>query len=429
MDDNLKSVGDLVNEALAQDNDPTIKEGVQTEVEVKEDPIETPAPDPIVPSTGTDALEAPHIPQEVVADTPVNGSPVIEEVDISSQLEQTFPGRGFKTWDDVKNSNINDKILESEKSNSRIKELEELNNDYSNKLNQKLNPWANQEMAELNEFVKETGITDTSLFSTLKGADLKSMEARRILEINMSKDNPNLSQRQIQEYIDDNYNQIKQDFSHVDDEDERRIKEDAQDRAIRRGETNLEIDANKARTELIGLQGKIKSVDLAADLESNQKAHQEKVEALTKEWTPHINQSIQELRQFKIEIDNNGEGKELAKFEIPADKLPVYANQAMQWAVNNDIDPATNDGRSQVNEFMANIALIDNRNQIIQKTYNAARSDMELELEKEISNPTGDTLPPNPDQSPSRDPKPKTVGDLEEEAYLGAMKQIDTGNY
>ena len=78
---------------------------------------------------------------------------------------------------------------------------------------------------------------------------------------------------------------------------------------------------------------------------------------------------------------------------------------------------------------MANLILIDHSPQIIQKTYNAARANMELETEREISNPTGDTIPPTGDQSAQVPQQPKTAAEHETAAFEGSMRQIDEGDY
>lgn len=434
MDENLQSVGDLVKEALETSGDTSIKEGIKSQAELDAEqaaakPAEETIKEPVIPQEGLKSPDAPLVQGQtpVLPGDKVEGvAPVVPVTPEPSTFEITWKEKfGDQSVDDVKAEMAKSKGFEE-----RTVELQKLYDDSSAKLSQKLDPWATPEMAELNQFVKETGISDTGLFKTLKGADLHSMEARKIMEINMAKDNPNLSQRDIQEYIDDNYNQVKENFDHIDDDDDRKRKEDDQDRAIRRGKTNLEIDANKARTILIDLQDKIKPVDLAAQAEATQKEYEEKVQKATEGWTPHIAKSIEGLRQYKIEIPGeNGQTQELASFEVPADHLKVYGNQAMQFAVNQGLDPNSVEGQTEVNRFIANMIIIDHKDQIVQKAVTAARAGMELEVEREISNPTGDKLPVNSDQTPVHDPKPKTTEDHEEEAFAGAMKQLDEGEY
>jgi hypothetical protein len=426
MDENLQSVGDLVSEALSQGGDSGIKEGVQTQqqLDVENAQVETPKEPvaPVIPvlQDGVKSTEAPTntpAPQVGVAGDKIvspAAAPVEPETPVVPVIDPA----------------MQTKLDEYETMKTRNTELETLNQDYAGKLKQKIDPWANQEIAELNQFVKETGLNDSGLFNKLKGADLQNMESKNVLEIQMQKDNPNLTQGEIKGYIERKYNQSSKNFDHIIDDDERRISEEAYKHNQDQSATDMKIDANKARTELIGLQDKIKPVDLGADLENRQREHKESVDKMTNDWSPHIAKAVDELRQFPIEVPGaDGVNKKLASFEVPADKLTVYRQQAMQFAINNGIEASNLEGQKAVNQFMANLVMIEHKDQIIQKTVNATRADMELEVEKEISNPTGDKLPITPGQGASGERQPKTAGDHEEEAFNAAEKQIMDGDY
>jgi hypothetical protein len=433
-DENLKGVGDLVKEALESSGDTAIKEGVESQAELDaKAPGGNQQPEQNqIPPTNDPVYKAPEPPAAGQAPPVGNAGDKIE-----GQAPPTPATPEVNPWDTKWSENFKDQSIEDVKKTigesatqkARIKELEDLNNDYSGKLNQKLDPFANPEIAELNQFVKETGINDSSLFKTLKNTNLAEANPQRVLEIQMKKDNPDLSSAEIKGYIDRRYNVGAKNFDHIIDEDDKRIAEETYKNSQSQSEVDMKMDANKARTELFGIQEKIKPVDLRAEMEQNQKVHQENVRKAQENWSPHINESIEELRQYKIGVSEKGENKELAQFEVPADKLQVYSNQAMQFAVNNGLDPASAEGKSQVNKFVANLVLIDHGPQIIQKTYNAARAGMEVEVDREISNPTGETIPPTGDQAAHIPQKPKTADEHENAAYEGAMNQIETGDY
>lgn len=443
----VDTVTEMVNESLKAGGQEDIKTGVVTQVQLDADkaaeekppgekPVET---TPVTPAKKVKPTETDVPPGSVNAgspaqpgDTVINtnkpeGEGTTDPKGIEAQLEEAFPGKGYKSFEDVKKAGIADRDFAS-KSEQKIKDLERSNEETNKKLNLKLNPYANDSISELNNFTKETGIFDPVLFSKLKGADLKKMDAFEVLRIKTAKDNPDLTAKEIEIHINGKYNLNAKDFSHIEDDVDRKEAETRHKTVIENSIIDMKISANAARTELVGLQEKIKPVDLAAEIAASDQAGQEKVRKLSEIWQPHLASAVEELREFKIETaGENGESQSYGTFNVPDENLNVYKEAAMNYAINTGL---ANDetGKQAMNKFISDMVMIDFGPQIIGIAVGAAKVQAKDEFQQEASNASGTSLPKSPSGSPA-DIKPKTAEEHDDEVAQQAIDILERGDY
>ena len=119
----------------------------------------------------------------------------------SAMLNEMF-GEQFKTVEDAKKANIPASLQELETLRQKTKELE-------TKLQAKpKTQFVNEDIAKLNEFIRETGIRDVGVFNKLNATDVANMNDIDALVFQHIIDNPALASKepQVRRYIETKYN-------------------------------------------------------------------------------------------------------------------------------------------------------------------------------------------------------------------------------
>lgn len=427
-------LADIINDDLPADvagiNDDPPKEPEPAPAPKAADPAPAPKPEPTPAPLEEEPIISADAPIGVIIDpvpdpapAPAPGDPAPAPADIVKYtLEEIFPGMDYKDLDQVQKAKVVEAIQGRTKLSGDIELLTTKNTELTEKLSTKLNPYANSDIAELNAFTRETGNYNPNLFNKLKSADLEAMDPVDVMVLKLEANNSSgVSSDELKRHIKIKYNLLEKDFSGEVDEDEKLRKVNANREEIKNNLVGLRIESDAARQEMIELKSKIKTVDLQEQQNALISSTQEARKTAAQEWLPHVDSSINGLRQYPVEY-TIGEKAMKVDFEIPAEKLEFYKQQATTFAVNSGIKPDA-EGQKVIGGIIESYIRSDFHNQMVSKAVNAALSTKGEKLEEEFNNPSGDKLPPNPSQT-IPEPTPKTSEDFESDAFEATMSHL-----
>lgn len=341
--------------------------GVKTEP-VKTDPIKT---DPIK----TDPVKTDPIKTEVSDPEAVR----------AGILNEMF-GDQYKTVEDVKKANIPASLKERDELRQRVTELDAL---------VKAKPkhqFANDDIAKMNEFVRETGIKDASVFNKLNAADLANMSDIDVLSLNHVIGNPRLAGENPQEirgYFERKYNVDKAKVEAG----------EMTEQELKYNQMDMQAEADKARVKLLELKGKIKMPEVVADEAVNSKKWTPEVETQQKTVWSKVNEKMGE--EFaKIPIVLKGAKEPIINFVLPEETKKSMLQNALDYAISNQME--VNEANIQsIGSAMYSDILFTHRDEIYHAIFERARSMTEEEILKVYHNPSKK----NSDTPPSGDRK------------------------
>lgn len=360
---------------------------------------------------------------------PVEPAPQTQEPEVPKySLSEIFPNASIESLEQLREQFGEDNILERAK---QAAELAQKNQELLEKANTNLKPWANDEIAELNEFTKATGKYDPTLFKVLKHSDIDSMDAVDVLVLEKQATNtdPTLTQQDIRRYVERKHGLTPRPYTgDPDDTEAKEAHERSENQRIQDAKIDLRIEAGEAKAKLQELKGHIKPVDLAAAQEAAINQQKEKIAEATKVWAPQIAEVSGKLRKFPVEYTGADGQPSTVEFDIPQEKLDVYKQQALEVVVSNNI-PLDENGQQVVTSIMRSYAIVDYFPQMTAKAVNAAIAATTRKLDEEVSNPSGTKLPADPSGAAPAS-MPKTGDDLMDEAFkaqMGLMNQKGGG--
>ena len=243
----------------------------------------------------------------------------------AAMLNEMF-GEQFKTVEDVKKANIPVALQELATLRQKNQELDTLV-----KAKPKHN-FANDDIAKMNEFVRETGITDVSVFNRINEvADIANMSDMDAVMLQHIIDNPRSARKDPQEvrkYIEMRY---KVDPAKVESGD---LTQDE----LNYNTMELEAQADKAKVKLQELKGKIKMPEIPKEeMPLGNTKWAPEVETVKKaEWNV-VNTEM--YNQFaKLPIYPKGAKEPIVNFELPEEAKSKIMGNAIDYIVSNQLE-------------------------------------------------------------------------------------------
>ena len=282
-------------------------------------------------------------------------------------------GDQFKTVEDFKKANIPASLQELVTLRQKNQELDAL---------VKAKPkhqFANDDIAKMNEFVRETGIKDVTVFNKLNAADLANMSDIDALSLYHVIENPRLaseSPQEIRGYFERKYNVDKAKVEAG----------ELTEQELKYNQMDLQIEAEKAKGKLLELKGKIKMPEPVAE-----------EAAISKKWTPEIEtkqksvwSSVNEKmgEEFaKIPIVLKGAKEPIVNFVLPEETRKSILQNALDYVVSNQLEVNEDNVKSVAGAMYSDI-LFTHREDIYHAIFERARSLTEEEILKVYHNPS-----------------------------------------
>ena len=290
----------------------------------------------------------------------------------TAMLNEMF-GEQFKTVEDFKKANIPAQLQERETLRQRNLELE---------TQAKAKPkhhYASDDIAKFDEFARQTGIKDATIFNKLNASDVANMDAMDALILERVIDDPSLAGKEPQ---------VRRTL-------ERRFNVDS--RKVESGElTQEELDDNllevnsearKAKTKLQDLKGKIKMPEIQEELPPETKTKwTPEIEKVQKDgWTEATKAMVKEYEKIPIPID--GSDKPIIDFVLPEETRKLLMDKYPALAVGNQMEANNANVKSAAIQIYSE-AILSNFGKIIKAVSERVRSLTEEEYLREYSNPS-----------------------------------------
>lgn len=257
------------------------------------------------------------------ADPPKIDVPDPEAI-IAAKLNETF-GERFKSWEDLKNANIPEALQERETLRQKNLELE---------TQLKAKPktqFVNEDIAKLNEFIRETGIKDVGIFNRLNATDVANMNDIDALVFQHIIENPSLAGKepQVRRYIETKYNV---DASKVETGDL----------------TQDELDINLIGVTSEGARAKAKIQELKGKIKMPEPTKDDIPEGERAKWTPE--EATQQKASWErvsskigekfstIAIPVKGGTGPIINFAIPEESKKAVLKTVSDYVMNNQME-------------------------------------------------------------------------------------------
>lgn len=161
------------------------------------------------------------------------------------------------------------------------------------------NPFADERVKEINDFVKK-GKGDLQAYITYKTSNFKDMEELDLVRMQTKEEYPNLSDEQIDGYLRDKYSLDEDEYS---------------ENQVSNGKTRLLMDGEKARKQYLNRQQ-----ELDADLEKTPEPQGQENQGPSEEEIKQFNQKVDE--NFKDALNFNELGFKYHVKDEVAQKIP-----------------------------------------------------------------------------------------------------------
>ena len=267
----------------------------------------------------------------------------------------------------------------------------------------------------MNEFVRETGLTDVNIFNKLNLADLSNMSDIDVLSLNHVIENPRLageSPNEIRGYFERKYSldPAKIDKKQVEAGELTQEEFETNKREYKYNQMDLQSEAEKVKTKLSGLKEKIKMPEPPADEPESDKKWTPEIEAKHKTVWSEVNEKMGEtFSTIPIVLE---EGKDpIVNFVLPEDAKKSILDNALDYVVSNQMEASEANIGSVANAMYSDI-LFSNRHKIYHAIFERARSMTEEEILKVYHNPS----PKNADVAPGAE----TPDQIEEQRQKAA---------
>jgi hypothetical protein len=291
----------------------------------------------------------------------------------AAMLNEMF-GEQFKSVEDVKKANIPASLQELETLRQKTKELE-------TQLQVKpKTQFVNEDIAKLNEFIRETGIKDVGIFNRLNVTEVANMSDIDALVFQHIIDNPSLSSKepQVRRYIETRYNV---DSSKVESGD---LTQEELDINL----IGVATEGAKAKAKLLDLKGKIKMPEPTPDETSGEgkKKWTPQIEADQKASWSVVNTKIGE-KFGTLGIPIKGSEKPVINFAVPEETRNRAMRNAVDFMLNNQMEVNEANVKS-VAQMAYQDLILSNLDQIVHAVFEHARSMKEEEYLKLYHNPS-----------------------------------------
>jgi hypothetical protein len=320
----------------------------------------------------------------------------------AAMLNEMF-GEQFKTVEDVKKANISASLHE-------LATLRQKNQELETQVKAKpKHAFVNENVAKMNEFIRETKIEDVGVFNKINATDVANMDSMDALVLQHIIENPSLAGKepQVRRYFETKYN--------VDSN-----KVDAGDLTQDELEINLvgvTSDGTKAKAKLMELKSKIKMPEVPAEeTPSGKSKWAPEVETQQKAIWETVNSKMGE--EFaKIPIRIKGSTEPIVNFSIPEESKKAVLKTALDYAVSNQMEVNEANVKAVANMMYSELILA-NLDQITHAVFERARSMNEAEALKLYHNPSGKN-----NDNPDKTGEPESDEAKREKAYRGELER------
>jgi hypothetical protein len=331
----------------------------------------------------------------------------------TAMLNEMF-GEQYKTVEDVKNAKIPDALKE-------LVTLRQKNQELSDSLAKKpKHAFASDDIAKFNEFARETGIKDASVFNKINVTDVANMSDMDALVMQHIIDNPSLAgqEPQVRRYLERRYDvdSSKIDHKKVDSGD---MTQDEYDENKLEYDTNLigvTSEAGKAKAKLQELKAKIKMPETTVDEPDKSKKWTPEVEAKQKDTWGKVNTEM--YGQFKtLPIRLKGAKEPIVNFVLPEEAQSAMLANATDYAISNQME-VNQENVTAIAKAMYSDIRDTYFEDILHAVFERARTVTEKEMLEVYHNPSSK----NTDAPPAGD-KPLTAAEKAEKAAQAEMKR------
>ena len=251
----------------------------------------------------------------------------------------------------------------SEKTDGKFKNYDELTAALSEQSTTEKNPFANEQMARLNEYVSKGGKMED--FFRTQVANYEDMDTTSLVKNYMRFQNPDLDNEDIDLLYADTYKL---------DEDEYTDKE------IKLSNIKLKQKSAEAKRELMKFQAE------NALPEAAQEAEQEAAttEANKKEWAKNVNKSLETFKDVEFSLNDKGD-----KYTFAVnDKTMKYVKDTTLNLPDFWKRYVNEDGTENVSKLAREMAILDNVDSIVRNAYTQGKSGGKEDVIKDIKNPS-----------------------------------------
>ena len=353
--------------------------------------------DPKLPDTPPAPPAPPPAPLKEEKPQPPKSPDAPPQTDI---LKEIFGDR-FKTVDEVKQANIVGQLEE-------LQNLRQVKTDLESKLAVKPKTnFADDEVALYNEFVRETGIKNYSVFSKINTVDIANMDPMDALIAKTILATPSLAgkEEQIRKHFEKKYN--------VDPESV-----DESELAVNK--IGLESDANSAKKELQTLKDKLKVPEPQPEPEKPKVPTPEEKAELQKGWTKVGDEASKMLAKLNVPI--KGAKDPLLSYELSEDEIKDTRKAIIDYAVENHMELNENNVKV-ISSLVYNQLMLNKLPDIVHSVFEKARQMTEKDVHAMYENPSpqrNNDQPPTPPQQQITD-KEKLAQDIYE-AEMGGLR-------
>jgi hypothetical protein len=275
----------------------------------------------------------------------------------------------YKSIADLKAAKLPDTLKEYSGLKTKISE-------YETKLQEKNNPFFNEQMAKMNILAKETKIDNLNFLSKLIATDFEKADAKTFLKLQMILDNPELASK---EAIVDRLIDKKYDFAAI--ENNRDLDDEEKESEKELLQVQMDMEAAKSKTKFADLSKKA-VMPKAEEVEAAAIAASEQAR---KGWNPVVDK-IAELSLTKIKIPAGGV---TVDFDVPKETLEIVKKLALDFASKSFKGELTQENAAQVIDYMTGAVKLANEAKIYKAVMKHARSMSETEWIREANNPAG----------------------------------------
>ena len=339
--------------------------------------VEPPAGEP--PKTEPPKTEPPK------AETPKPDVPNPEAIR-AAMLNEMF-GEQFKTVEDVKKANIPAALQELVTLRQKNQELDTL---------VKAKPkhhFANDDIAKMNEFVRETGIKDVNIFNRINEvADIANMPDMDALILQHIINNPRFASRKPQElraYFETKYGvaDLTVEEKRLADGDITQEEFDQIKRKSEFGKIELETDAEAVKAKLAELKGKIKMPEIPKEeMLSGSTKWTPEVETVKKAEWEQVNAAMG--KEFsRIPIYMKGSKEPIINFDIPEENKSKILKNALDYVISNQLEATRENIESVAISMLREIKDIHSAD-IYQAIFERGRTIAEKEYLEKYHNPS-----------------------------------------
>ena len=301
---------------------------------------------------------------------------------VGDRLKEIFGDR-YTGLDELKKADIPAKLQELETLRQRNQALE------TQLKTKPKHPFANDDIAKFNEFVRETGIKDAGVFNRINATDIANMADMDALVMQHIVDNPSLAGKepQVQRYFERKYNV-----------DPKKVEEgDITQEELEINQIGVASEGAKAKAKLLELKGKIKMPPepLADESPEAKTKWTPEIEAKQKSAWTKVNETIGE-QYSKLPIYIKGSKEPIINFVLPEESKKTILTTALDFVVSNQMEVNEANVRSVATQMYSD-AILTNMEEITHAVFERARSMTEDEYLKIYHNPSGK----NEDKPPS----------------------------